>query len=207
MQSAQGLNLLAANFFLDDLREHAAIVTGGKEEFRLPHDGRVSLSTPEGRSLARYLNFIWEELNEGGGIFNSGLVTTEIEDTLIAALIWAIAAPDFDNTEKSDVRIRVAEEYLLAHLDKPLSRAGLAEACGMSVRTLSRSFAKRHSMGPMEFLRRRRLEAARAQLLLMAPGEITIAAVAANYGFSQPAAFAAAYKENFGESPSETLNR
>ena len=83
MQAAQGLNLLAANFFLDDLREHAAIVTGGKEEFRLPHDGRVSLSTPEGRSLTRYLNFIWEELNEGGGIFNSGLVTTEIEDTLI----------------------------------------------------------------------------------------------------------------------------
>ena len=207
LQAAQGLNLLAANFFLDDLREHAAIVTAGKEEFRLPHDGRVSLSSPEGRSLARCLNFIWEELNEGRGIFNSGLVTTEIEDTLIAALILAIAAPDFDNTEKSDVRIRIAVEYLLAHLDQPLSRAGLAEACGMSIRTLSRLFAKRHNMGPMEFLRRRRLEAARAQLLLMTPADITIAAVAANFGFSQPAAFATAYKENFGESPSETLKR
>ena len=205
LRAPQGLNFLVANFFIDDLLEHAMRLTDGMEGLKLPNDSRVSLATPEGRSLMRYLTFAWGELNEGGGIFDSGLVTEEIEDTLIAALIWAISAPESTTVDRSDARVRLAEEYLLAHLDQPVSRAGLAETCGTSIRTLSRTFYKRHGVGPMEFLRRRRLEAVRRELLIATQEETTVTEVAMRYGFAHLSSFAAIYKKSFGESPSETL--
>ncbi len=205
LRAPQGLNFLVANFFIDDLRAHALRLSDGMEAFELPSDSRVSVTTPEGRSLMRYLTFAWGELNEGGGIFDSGLVTEEIEDTLIAALIWAVSASEFPTVDSSDARIRLAEEYLLAHLDQPISRAGLAETCGISIRSLSRAFNKRHGMGPMEFLRHRRLEAARRELLMATPEETTVTDVAMRYGFSHLSNFAAVYKTSFGESPGETL--
>ena len=205
LRAPQGMGFLVANFFIDDLRAHALRLTDGMEAFELPNDSRVSLATPQGRSLMRYLMFAWGELSEGGGIFDSGLVTEEIEDTLIAALIWAISVPESPTVDRSDARVRLAEEYLLAHLDQPLSRAGLAETCGMSIRTLSRTFHKRHGMGPMEFLRRRRLEAVRRELLIATPEETTVTEVATRYGFTHLSGFAAIYKKSFGESPGETL--
>ena len=205
LRANQGMNILAANFFIKDLREHALKLTDGIEVFELPHNSRISLTTPEGRSLMRYLMFIWGELNEGGGIFGSGLVTDETEDTLIAALIWAIAAPESPTVGRSDTRIRLAEEYLLAHLEQPVSRAELAKTCGISIRSLSRAFERRHGKGPMEFLRCRRLEAARRELLMATPEETTVTDVAMRYGFSHSSTFGAAYKMRFGESPGQTL--
>ena len=124
---------------------------------------------------------------------------------MIAALVWAIAAPESPAVDGSDARIRLAEEYLLAHLDQPVSRVALAEACGTSIRSLSRGFGRRQGMGRMEFLRQRRLEAARSELLMATREEATVTQVAMRYGFSHPSAFAAAYRARFGESPSETL--
>ena len=59
----------------------------------------------------------------------------------------------------------------------------------------------------MEFLRQRRLEAARMELLLAEPGEKTVSEIALRYGFSQPSKFSTAYKKAFNERPSETLRR
>ena len=204
-------SILGTNFFVDNLPDLASRLTGGEKPFQQSVAATISLATPSGSSLARYLTFIWNEINRGGGILNSQLVAKEIEDSLIAALVWTIeenhTRVKTDKPERADAKIRRAEEYLLANLCNPVSRVDLAEISCTSIRSLSRAFLKRHGMGPMEFLRQRRLEAARMELLLAEPGEKTVSEIALRYGFSQPSKFSTAYKKAFNETPSETLQR
>ncbi len=210
-RASNGTSILGTNFFVDNLQDYACRLNGGADAFRMPEDSRVSLATPAGASLVRYLTFIWDELNHGGGLLNSELVATEIEDGLIAALVWSIydtmANSEPGQLDRTHPGISRAEEYLLAHLCDPVSRTELAELAGVSIRTLSRAFAKHHGMGPMEFLRRHRLEAARMRLLKAEPREIKISDVALQYGFAQPSKFSSAYKAAFNETPSDTLFR
>lgn len=206
-----GASVLVANFFVDNLQDYACRLNVDTDAFRPPEDYRLSLATPQGASLVRYLTFIWGELNQEGGLLNSELVAKEIEDGLIAALVWSLnntmSATQPDRLDKTHPGVARAEEYLLAHLCDPISRTELAELAGVSVRTLSRAFFKHHGMGPMEFLRRHRLEAARMRLLQADPGEVRVSDVALQYGFAQPSKFTSAYKAAFDETPSETLRR
>ena len=100
-----------------------------------------------------------------------------------------------------------AEEFLDANLTTAVSRSDLADVAGVSIRTLSRGFSKRHGIGPMEFFRARRLDAAYRCLLAAEAGSTRVTDVAVRYGFNQLGKFAVEYKRAFGESPSVTLNR
>lgn len=205
-----GASLLVSNFYIENLHDYARRLSGSGDPFNLPGDYRVSLNNPAGASLVRYLTFVWGELNHGGGILNSDLVAAEIEDGLIAALVLAaddtVADSEPYRVNPGHPGVTRAEEYILANLCNPVSRSELANLAGVSIRTLSREFVRRHGMGPMAFLKQRRLEAARKELLLAEQGEITVSDVALRYGFAQPGKFAAAYRAAFNESPSNTLH-
>jgi len=66
-------------------------------------------------------------------------------------------------------------------------------------------FQQKHGVGPMAFLRRRRLEAIYLELLSAEPSSKTVTQVASSYGFSHFGKFAIEYKTAFGESPSLSL--
>ena len=100
-----------------------------------------------------------------------------------------------------------AEEFMDANLHTAISRTHLANAAGVSIRTLSRAFLGRHGIGPMTFLRQRRLEAAYRHLLRSDAGSINVTDIAVRYGFNHLGKFAMQYKQAFGESPSVTLRR
>ncbi len=102
---------------------------------------------------------------------------------------------------------RHAEEFIDAQLESVVSLAEVAAAVGTSTKTLSLAFRKRHGMGPVGFLRLRRLEAARRDLAAAEPGATAVSDVALRYGFAHLGRFAGAYREAFGELPSETLSR
>lgn len=209
--TAHRTHVLVVNFFIDDLNDYVRRLEGGLDSCRSPEDSRITLTTQAGSGLRRYVSFVWGELTRGGGLLSSDLVMAEIEDGLIAALAWALneqCAETRANTAGcADRRIARAEEFLLTHLHEPVSRAALAEVAGVSIRTLSRGFLKRHGVGPMMFLRRQRLDAARVELLAAEPGSTTVSEIALGYGFSELGKFSTAYKTVFGESPSETLCR
>ncbi|TNF96105.1 MAG: AraC family transcriptional regulator [Gammaproteobacteria bacterium] len=99
------------------------------------------------------------------------------------------------------------EEYLLSHLTGSVSRADVARYAGVSIRTLSIAFEKHHGIGPMAFLKLKRLQAANVELIKAEPGEISVADVALRYGYTQPSKFSMAYKALFNENPSDTLYR
>jgi transcriptional regulator GlxA family with amidase domain len=83
----------------------------------------------------------------------------------------------------------------------------MARAVGVRVRQLQHVFGERFNETPTQVLRSIRL--AQAQRLLTADSATspTVAAVSHRCGFSHLSRFSIAYRDRFGESPSETLRR
>ena len=98
-----------------------------------------------------------------------------------------------------------AEDYLLDRATRPVTRAKLATAAGVSIRTLSRGFAARWGTGPMAFLKKRRMEATYRELLGADSCERSVTEIACRYVFTHFGRFSGEYRSAFGESPSQTL--
>jgi transcriptional regulator GlxA family with amidase domain len=82
----------------------------------------------------------------------------------------------------------------------------IAKRLGISLRTLELGFRDHRGSTPTQFLRRLRLEAARADL--QSPNAATtVTSVALANGFAHLARFSAYYRSAFSEYPSETLTR
>ena len=87
-----------------------------------------------------------------------------------------------------------------------MSVSALCRAIGASYSTLERAFLEEFAVSPKVYMRNRRLTAVQSEL---ARGEEdrTIAEIAHEKGFWHMSAFAADYRKQFGELPSETLAR
>ena len=83
----------------------------------------------------------------------------------------------------------------------------LADAAGVSVRHLQQSFLRYADMPPTVWLRNRRLNAVRRDLLAADPGQVTVAEVALRWSFWHLGRFSQSYHGLFGEYPKETLKR
>jgi AraC-like DNA-binding protein len=82
----------------------------------------------------------------------------------------------------------------------------LSKASGGSERTLRRGFNERFGVSPKNYLQAQRLIGARRDLRSSGRGT-TVSDIANRWGFWHMGQFAADYKRQFGELPSETLQR
>jgi AraC-like DNA-binding protein len=174
------------------------------------HRNRVELTTPSGRAWQRQAMRLWSELRRTGPITGSPLALRAAAETLTAQFLMLMTAADSGNgaaalREPTRAGISRAEDWISARLTEPISRADLCAVSGLNARTLSRGFRRRHDLGPMAFVRERRLDQVHRILLAAAPGEVTVSGVAMDYGFFHLSRFAADYHRAFGELPSETL--
>ena len=96
---------------------------------------------------------------------------------------------------------------MLEHLEEPLTLARVAQACGVARRTLQAAFQQARGEGPMQWLRRERLQAVRAALLGAAAERRSVSQTALRHGFTHLGEFARAYRRAYGESAGETLAR
>lgn len=103
-------------------------------------------------------------------------------------------------------QVRRAEEHMRQHAAEVPTLTEIANAVGVSVRSLNRAFHEFRGYTPMDFLREERYRGARASLMLAPPGH-TVALIASAWGFANLGLFAVNYKRKFGESPSQTLRR
>jgi transcriptional regulator GlxA family with amidase domain len=95
---------------------------------------------------------------------------------------------------------------LALQLHEPWSVPRLASALGLTSRTLYRVARRDLGVSPMSLLRRARLVRARAELDARLPGT-TVTRVALDCGFTHLGRFSQEYVREFGERPSETLQR
>lgn len=103
--------------------------------------------------------------------------------------------------------VRVAEDYAMAHVDDHVYLTDLCKAAGVGERSLEYAFKSVMGMTPMTYLTRLRLHRVHEALLSAPRNSTTVTAEALNWGFWHLGEFSRAYKNCFGESPSETLRR
>lgn len=102
------------------------------------------------------------------------------------------------------VSLAYALDWLAARPDEPVKLEALANVAGVRPRTLEAHFRLYLGTTPLGWVRRMRLQRARQQLL-GASDEVSITRVAVANGFGQLGRFAAQYRRQFGELPSQTL--
>lgn len=133
------------------------------------------------------------------------------QDILVMALLELLRQEAPNNTVSPGYRHRKAvvdqvKQYIDEHQDAPLTMTELCELTHVSRRTLQYSFETIIGISPLQFLRATRLN--RVRRALSQPGNAhSVADVAAYWGFWHLSQFARDYRQLFGESPSETLQK
>lgn len=102
--------------------------------------------------------------------------------------------------------LRLAEDYMMAHLREVPTREDVARAAGVSVRALTNAFVKMRGQSPMAFQREMRLRGVRDELR-QAKGERSVTEIAFSWGFQHSSQFAKLYWQRFNELPSQTARR
>lgn len=176
-------------------------------EFSLPvTDARGTL-----QSLTRLVAFFVGEMDQQDTLLHAEAVFRRAEDLIVTALVehqahsysHLLSAPP---SAASVQQVRDAEAYLEAHCHKPLRMHDVADALGISLRSLQMSFKTHRGCSPSHFLRRVRLQRAHKLLQSGQPG-ITVTGVAHACGFLHLGQFGLEYRRLFSERPSETLGK
>ena len=98
---------------------------------------------------------------------------------------------------------RQIELFLESHLQEQFQVSKVAHVAGVSERTLERLFMSHLGMPPSVYLRVRRLHQARKELAKVSTSDKSISRIALDQGFTHLGRFSLAYRELFGQSPSE----
>ena len=200
---------MACNFFVDPLETYKENLLQETSAGQKPLESYVSLMSAAGSELFRSVVRAWVALGmEDASV--SEFTLQEMEDDLLASFLWL--TEDSRETGKqvalpNGYALSHAEDYICANLETAITRDDLANIAGASIRSLSRAFEKKYGIGPMAFVRQRRLDACYTRLRGSEPGTTTVTDVAMSYGFNHVGKFAIAYKEAFGESPSASLQK
>ena len=172
-----------------------------------------SFSTTQGvgAEIHRLLSHFVDDAATQATLFRHPILRTAFDDLLLNAIL---SLPHNQNetlraespTNPVPSLVRRAEEFLEAHAIEPMTMSDVVAECGCSRRTLYSAFQRHRGYTPMEFLAERRLQSAH-QLLKTASSHDSVSQIALRCGFSHLGRFAAAYRERFGEKPSETLRK
>ena len=103
--------------------------------------------------------------------------------------------------------VKTVEEFALSQTDDHLYVSDLCRVAGVSERTLEYAFKEVMGLTPVTYLIRLRLHRVRRALLAATQGTTTVSIEALDWGFWHFGEFSRAYKDCFGELPSDTLRR
>lgn len=103
--------------------------------------------------------------------------------------------------------IQLVERWLEDEADRRPSLHELAQAAGVSHRTLHNAFAEQLGVSPKRFLRLRLLNAVRRELTCASGDDLRVTDVVSRLGVWDWGRFSGDYWTLFGELPSETLRR
>lgn len=199
----------------DDVRAHL-MARQRESEFHLP-SGVEPLQVDTGRVQAL---FEWGKRLVDTAVHQPALFEEQArerraaQDELLEMLLATLhVADDFESTRSDRTRntqsqiVKVAEEYALAHTGERLYVTDLCKAAAVSERTLEYAFKEIAGLTPMNYLVRLRLHRVRQALLAATPESTTVSIEALKWGFWHFGEFSRAYKDCFGELPSDTLRR
>lgn len=160
---------------------------------------RFSGRTGVGAIASRFLAEMARQL-DAGELRGALPLSDAVLDLVAATIAERVESTDAvsEDTHRRALRTRI-ESYISAHLSDPdLSVRGIAAEHHVSVRYLQKLFEEQNST-VSSWIRHRRLEASRRDL---ASAGIPIASIGTRWGFADAAAFARAFRQEFGMPPS-----
>jgi AraC-like DNA-binding protein len=179
---------------------------------RLIFDFTANLHSPEARRWRTALDLLVDELDHPTGIGRDPHVGRHVEGLVISALLLSQSHNHRDAIHRERViaagrTVGRAVELMEDRPSEPWTTVRLAAEVHVSVRTLQEGFRRELKMPPMSYLRHVRLRRARELLAAAGRETTTVSAVAHSVGILHLGRFAAAYRNAFGEGPSDTLRR
>ena len=134
--------------------------------------------------------------------------TGDLVPLLLESLIDGIERHSGTRREPARIDlVKHVESWARANPTTPISLEELCRIAYASRRSLMRGFREHLGMGPMAFLKLRRLHGVHAALLRHQPDEVMVQEMAAAWGFHNAGHFARDYRHHFGELPLQTLRR
>lgn len=180
-------------------REVAALV--GSSTRAMPH--QIDLRGGAGLAWWSLAQAVGVQALHDPRVVGDETVAHRLGAALTAALVLACYPAD---AGRHHLQPRIVTRVVDAMEDDPARQwtaADLAEVAGVGVRRLQQGFREHRGASPLTVLQQIRMARVHADLLA-GRGE-TVALVAGRWGFTHLGRFAAAYREQYGVSPSGTL--
>ncbi len=170
----------------------------------------VAIDKGPGLSLFRLVCLLRDEALTNGSISSQHRFVSSIESLLIRLVVQAIEAGSqsymrTDGYSSGTDLVSQAQAFMLANLARQISTAEVAEACGVSPRTLFSGFQSALHMGPKSWLIQRRLDKVHEALSQETAAVRTVTEIALMWGFNHLGRFSNSYRRRFGEHPSQTM--
>jgi len=209
LEFGRGMKQVVAWIDPDALARKRAALIGTAPDQPLALDRSTRFDSPDAQALRGLIDFIVEQLTAEMPL--PQLVADELEQTLLTHFLLANQHNFRTLLEKQAKQagpwqVRMAEEYIDANWDKPITLELLSDITGASTRSLHEKFKQARGYSPMAFAKQVRLKRAR-ELLLRPQPATSVTTVSSACGFGNLGHFAKDYFKIFGERPSETLAR
>jgi AraC-like DNA-binding protein len=184
--------------------------TYGDGDFKPPQDALIATPAPAAMVRLQGIHAKACELAECvPEVIGVPQAARGLEQALLAALSDCLHTPGIDRRALgSHHRQTIMKRFyalLEVHPNGVLHTFEICQAIGVSNRTLTTYCNETLGMSPYRFLKLRQLNLVHRALRRAAPLARTVTEIATEHGFWDLGRFAAAYREFFGELPSETL--
>jgi AraC-like DNA-binding protein len=169
----------------------------------------VDLDSASGRALMAAIRRVADARPGTTSTLSYAISADPLEERLLLGLLLTADHPDREALDEpvptwAPRTVRRCVDLIEAHPELPLTPATLAAAAGLSVRALEGCWVRHRERPPGHDVARVRLDRAHRDLDSHRPGETTVGAVAASWGF-RPQPFVSAYRTRFGRPPEHTL--
>ena len=184
---------------------------GGPLDRPIVFQSVMNLADPSQSKFWRSLEFLINEAEASGELFNTPLAVDHYEQALILSLIYGQTNNYTDALHSgyspiAPSHVRRVEQYIRANAQDNIDIEKLTEVSGVSSRAMFSGFRRFRGLSPMRYVREVRLDFAHQDFIRAKPGT-TVTDIAFKWRFAQLGRFSAEYRKKFGESPSETLNK
>lgn len=169
------------------------------------------VSAAGAQHLRNAITYLRDQVLSTPDIGEHPLLVSTATQHLAAAVLTAFPTNALTDRAGTDLdahpqALRRAIAFIEANPERDLTATDLAQAAGVSARAVQLAFRRHLDTTPMAYLRRVRLDHARAELRAAAPADTTVTQIAARWGYTRPSAFTAHYRAAYGELPSRTLH-
>jgi AraC-like DNA-binding protein len=193
------------------LELHLSRLLGRTIDHPIEFDLELDLSAGSASRWNFAVQMLHAELFDHESLLHRNVGLGQLEEFIMSSLLYTQPSNYSEQLAHPTNRairraVRRSCDYIERNLSEPLTVQMIADAAGISVRTLQNQFMEDLRQTPTAYVKNRRLERVRADLADARPGSgVTVTDIASRWGFTHLGRFSVTYRSRFGETPSQTL--